>query len=352
MNTVHVTASKNYDVIIGSGLLQSLGSYAAAVKKANKVCIVSETNVWPLYGQQAKQSLLDAGFEVIEYVFRAGEQFKNAAVYLDLLYFLADNQITRTDLIVALGGGVVGDMAGFAAATYMRGIPFIQVPTTLLAAVDSSVGGKTAIDLPQGKNLAGAFYQPRIVLCDTDLLETLPRTAFLDGCAEVIKYGVIGNAPLFDLLTEQGTDFDRADVIARCIRQKADVVAQDETDHGLRQLLNLGHTVGHAIERCSGLVWSHGRAVAAGMAIVARCAAKAGLCPAEDAATLEALLRRFDLPVQCAFSAAQLAAAALSDKKRRGSNLTLVLPYGIGDTRLHPIPVADLEAFLEGGLQP
>ena len=164
MNTVHVTASKSYDVLIGSGLLKTLGSHAAAMEKVKKVCIVSEASVWSLYGQTAKKSLLDSGFETLEFVFPAGEQFKNAAIYLDLLYFMADNQITRTDLLVALGGGVVGDMAGFAAATYMRGIPFIQVPTTLLSMVDSSVGGKTAIDLPVGKNLVGAFYQPALVL--------------------------------------------------------------------------------------------------------------------------------------------------------------------------------------------
>ena len=218
--------------------------------------------------------------------------------------------------------------------------------------VDSSVGGKTAIDLPQGKNLAGAFYQPKLVLCDIALLETLPHSVFADGCAEIIKYSVISNRELFDLLAERGPAFDREAVIAACIRQKANVVAQDETDRGLRQLLNLGHTVGHAIERCSDLTWSHGRAVAAGMAIVTRCAVAQGLCPAADAAALEALLTAFGLPVSCPFSAEELAEAALRDKKRRGSSLTLILPYGIGDSRLHPISVAEFAAYLKGGLQP
>ncbi len=351
MKEILVQTSSAYPVLVGQGLLQEAGVLLKPHLKGETLCIVSDDKVNALHGDLLETTLDQAGYKTVRFVFPAGEDSKNGNTYLALLSFLAEKGLTRSDGIVALGGGVTGDLAGFAAATYLRGVPFAQIPTSLLAMVDSSVGGKTAIDLPQGKNLVGAFYQPRIVLCDIDVLETLPRPFFLDGCAEVIKYGVIGNKPLFDLLTEQGTAFDRTDVIARCIRQKADVVAQDETDNGLRQLLNLGHTVGHAIERCSGLVWSHGRAVAAGMAIVARSAAKAGLCSKADAAAVEQLLRRFELPIQCAFSAAQLAAAALSDKKRRGSNLTLVLPYGIGDTRLHPIPVADLEAFLEGGLQ-
>ena len=190
MNTVHVTASKEYDVLIGSGLLPTLGSRAAAMGSVRKVCIISDSNVWPLYGQAVKNSLISAGLDVAEFVFPAGEAHKNGSTFLDALNFLAENQLTRTDLIVALGGGVVGDLAGFTAATYLRGIRFIQVPT-LLAAVDSSVGGKTAIDLPAGKNLAGAFCQPSLVLCDTDTLNTLPEDIFRDGCAEVIKYGVL-----------------------------------------------------------------------------------------------------------------------------------------------------------------
>ena len=344
MKTVHVTASKDYDVIIGSGLLQSLGNYASTVKKASKVCIVSETNIWPLYGNQAKQSLQDAGFEVIEYVFRAGEQFKNAAVYLDLLYFLADNQITRTDLIIALGGGVVGDMAGFAAATYMRGIPFIQVPTTLLSAVDSSIGGKTAIDLPVGKNLVGAFYQPRLVLCDTDCLTTLPEDIFRDGCAEVIKYGVLYDPDLFTHLAEHGLDFDREMVISRCVELKRNVVAEDEFDTGSRMKLNLGHTIGHGAEVQSHFEISHGKAVAIGMAIVSR----ASNCP--DSNRICSLLAKFDLPCSCSYSANTLAQVAFSDKKRTGSSIYLILPHRIGNCSVTSIPVKDLPTFIEEGL--
>ena len=350
MNTVHVTASKSYDVHIGAGLLKDLGAYVTQVKKVKKVCIVSEDTVWSLFGETAKASLLDTGFEVIEFVFRSGEQFKNAAVYLELLYFMAENQITRTDLIVALGGGVVGDLAGFAAATYMRGIPFIQVPTTLLAAVDSSVGGKTAIDLPVGKNLVGAFYQPAMVLCDTECLKTLPEDIFRDGCAEVIKYGVLYDPELFAHLVQTGLDFDREKVVTRCVELKRDVVAEDEFDTGARMRLNLGHTIGHGVEACSHFTVSHGKGVATGMAIVARAGEKYGIC---DAATKDAivnLLEKFCLPVSCAYSAAELYQVALSDKKRSGGTVNLIIPERIGYCRIAPTPVEEVQTFIEAGL--
>ena len=350
MNTVHVNASRSYDVLIGSGLLDTLGSHVAAMKKTKKVCIVSETNVWPLYGTRAAKSLTDAGLEVTEFVFPAGEQFKNAAVYLDLLYFLADHQITRTDLIVALGGGVVGDLAGFAAATYMRGIPFIQIPTTLLAMVDSSVGGKTAIDLPVGKNLVGVFYQPVLVLCDTDCLNTLPEDIFRDGCAEVIKYGVLYDPVLFAHLAENALDFDRKMVITRCVELKRDVVAEDEFDTGARMKLNLGHTIGHGAEAQSHFEISHGKGVAIGMAIVSRAGAAWGIC---DSCTRDAILDilgKFGLPLSCDYSAQSLYRAALSDKKRSGGMVNLIIPERIGYCRIEPTPVEHIQSFIEAGL--
>ena len=350
MNTVHVNASRSYDVLIGSGLLDTLGSHAAAMKKVRKVCIVSETNVWPLYGRLAKDSLEKAGLEVTEFVFPAGEQFKNAAIYLDLLYYLADNQITRTDLIVALGGGVVGDLAGFAAATYMRGIPFIQIPTTLLAMVDSSVGGKTAIDLPVGKNLVGAFYQPSLVLCDTDCLNTLPEDVFRDGCAEVIKYGVLYDPALFDHLSECGLGFDREMVITRCVELKRDVVAEDEFDTGARMKLNLGHTIGHGAEAQSHFEISHGKGVAIGMAIVSRAGAAYGICEANVTDTIVGILCKFGLPVSCSYSVESLYRAALSDKKRSGGSVNLIIPERIGFCRIEPTPVEKIQAFIEAGL--
>lgn len=286
MKTVTVNASRTYEILIGSGLLSQLGSRVKALGKVQTVCLVSETTVYPLFGTQAEQSLREAGFTVKTFVFPAGEASKCGDTYWKLLNFLIENHLTRTDLLVALGGGVVGDLTGFAAATFLRGIRFVQVPTTLLAAVDSSVGGKTAVDLPGGKNMVGAFWQPSLVLCDTDTLNTLPEDIFRDGCAEVLKYGVIFDRAFFDYLAQTGPDFDRETVIERCVILKRDVVDRDEFDTGARKLLNLGHTFGHGVEARSDFTLSHGKSVAIGMAIIARAAAKKGMLSQEDCACL------------------------------------------------------------------
>lgn len=344
MNTVTVNASKKYDIYIGSGLLSNLGEEAKKLGKAKKVCIVSETTVWPIYGTASQNSLEQAGFDVVSYVFPSGEENKNGIIYLDLLNFLAENKLTRSDLIVALGGGVVGDLAGFAAASYLRGIRFIQVPTTLLAAVDSSVGGKTAIDLPAGKNLAGAFCQPSLVLCDTNTLNTLPEDIFRDGCAEVIKYGVLYDPSLFVHLEENGLSFNREAVITRCVELKRDVVMEDEFDTGLRMKLNLGHTIGHGVEAKSHFGISHGKAVAIGMAIVSR----ASHCA--DADRILRILRKFGLPTTTEYSADDLYAYTLSDKKRSGGTVNLIIPRSIGDCEIVPTPVDALKSFIQAGL--
>ena len=344
MKTVTVNASRAYDIKIGSGLLSTLGAEARQLGKAAKICLVSETNVLPLYGQQARDSLESAGFQVFCYIFPAGEASKSPAVYLELLNFLAENRLTRSDMIVALGGGVTGDLAGFAAATYLRGIRFIQVPTTLLAAVDSSVGGKTAIDLPAGKNLVGAFWQPCLVLCDTDTLTTLPREIFLDGCAEVIKYAVLFDEDFFSGLEAAGTDFDREAVIARCVQMKRDVVMEDEFDTGIRMKLNLGHTIGHGVEASSHFTLSHGKAVAIGMAIVSR----ASEC--RDAARILRILEQFGLPTATDTDAQTLFQYALSDKKRSGGTVNLIIPKTIGSCEIVPTPVEEILSFIEEGL--
>ena len=344
MKTVTVNASKSYGIKIGSGLLSTLGAEASALGRAEKAAIVSDSNVFPLYGKTAEDSLKNAGFSVVSFVFPAGEESKNGDTYLQLLNFLAENQLTRSDLIVALGGGVVGDLAGFAAATFLRGIRFIQIPTTLLAAVDSSVGGKTAIDLPAGKNLAGAFCQPSLVLCDTDCLNSLSEEIFRDGCAEVIKYGVLYDKPFFDTLLRDGVSFDREAVIARCVELKRDVVMEDEFDTGARMKLNLGHTIGHAVESCSNFGLSHGKSVAIGMAIVAR----ASHCP--DTGRILESLNRFGLPAYTDFTAEQLTDLALSDKKRSGGTVKLIIPKSIGDCDIVPTPVTELKSFIQAGL--
>ena len=350
MKTIPVTASRNYNVKIGAGLLDKLGKEISLICKANTIVLISDSAVWPLYGRNAKKSLEDVGFYVIHYVFPEGEASKNGHTFLSILNFLAENQVTRSDCIVALGGGVVGDMAGFVAATYLRGILYVQVPTTLLAAVDSSVGGKTAIDLDAGKNLAGAFYQPALVLCDLNALDTLPLRFFLDGCAEVIKYGVLYDPDLFAHLWEKGLDFDREAVIARCVELKRDVVSEDEFDTGSRQKLNLGHTVGHAIEACSQFSISHGHAVAMGMAIVSRAAADIGECTQDASQQICQLIDQFGLPTRTSYSAEHLYASALSDKKRAGGTITLVVPETIGSCALRPTPVETLKSFIEAGL--
>ena len=350
MKTVTVNASKSYEIKIGSGLLKSIGKEAAALGKASKVCIVSDSNVFPLYGQQATDSLEDSGFSVSHFVFPAGEQMKNGATFLSLVNALAEMQLTRTDLIVALGGGVVGDLAGFAAACYLRGIRFIQVPTTLLAAVDSSVGGKTAIDLAVGKNLAGAFWQPSLVLCDTDTLRTLPDEIFRDGCAEVIKYAVLYDPSLFDYLMTHGLDFDREVVITRCVEWKRNVVMKDEFDTGSRMKLNLGHTFGHGVEARSNFTISHGQGVSIGMAIAARAAVKYHLCPEMSCQQILEILKKFHLPVKTAFSADELYNCTLSDKKRSGGTIRLIIPREIGFCDILPTPVGELKSFIEAGL--
>ena len=304
----------------------------------------------PLYLNRVKDSLERAGFQVHSFVFPAGEDQKNGGTYLKLLEFLAARRLTRADGLIALGGGVVGDLAGFAAATFLRGIGFLQLPTTLLAAVDSSVGGKTAIDLTNGKNLAGAFYQPQAVLCDLDTLDTLPAEVFADGCAEVIKYGMIGDPALLARLETVDFRADPEELVARCVAQKRDLVEQDEFDTGARQLLNLGHTLGHGVEACSGYMVSHGRAVAIGMTLVTRAAVAFGRCPAEVLPRLRRLLERYGLPDATAYSAQALYEKTLSDKKRSGDTISLVVPIAWGASQLVRIPVSELPAWIERGL--
>ncbi len=351
MKKITVNASERYDILIGQGLLDEAGAHClSALGGRCRLCVVSDDNVAPLYLDRLSHSLAEEGFDVLPFVIPNGEASKSTDTLVMLLEFMAEHRLTRSDAMVALGGGVVGDLTGFASAVYLRGIPYVQVPTTLLAAVDSSVGGKTAVDLRAGKNLAGAFHQPALVLCDYTTLDTLPPSVFSDGCAEVIKYSVINDRDFFEFL-KGGIRENPEEVIARCVLNKAKVVESDEFDRGSRQLLNLGHTVGHAIELCSHLAVSHGSAVAMGMAIVTRAAVRMGICPEEDLEDLLSLLRAEGLPTDCGFSAAELAAAASADKKRSGDTVSLVVPYGIGDCRLYPIPVDGLADFMEKGLK-
>ena len=349
MKKVTVTASLTYDVLIDNGILDRAGDESAKVIKPCNAAILTDSNVAPLYAERLEKSLAASGFSPIRFTIKAGEESKSAESYLSFLNFLAENQITRADCIFALGGGVVGDLAGFAAATYLRGIRFIQIPTTLLAMVDSSVGGKTAIDIPSGKNLVGAFYQPSLVLCDPKTLDTLTEEVFADGCAEVIKYGIINDKELFEKL-KSPISGQIDEIIERCVIDKRDVVNADERDVGVRQLLNLGHTAAHSIEALSHFNVSHGSAVAIGTAIIARAATKLGYCPEDDRDQIINMLKSYALPTDCPYSASELAEVAFRDKKRNGDTINLILPFGIGNSRIHKIPVTDLESFFAAGL--
>ena len=351
MKSVTVTASRTYEVEIEKGLLAKAGEKLNALLPAPRtVMVVSDDTVFALWGEKLTAPLKAAGYTVKEFVIPHGEESKTPETLLALWNALAAEGLTRTDCLAALGGGVVGDIVGFAAATYLRGIPFVQFPTTLLAMVDSSVGGKTAVDLPAGKNLVGAFYQPIGVFCDTDTLSTLTPEIYADGCAEVIKYGYINDPTLLKML-ESDFSADPDEVIARCVADKRDVVEADERDTAVRQLLNLGHTAGHAVEHCSNFKISHGSAVAIGMVLMTRAAIAAGICDPAVLPHMKRMLADYRLPTDCPFGAAELAAVAMGDKKRAGKKITLVLPKTLGKSILYPIEAKDLEAFFAKGLE-
>lgn len=348
MQTIHVNTSKPYDVVIGSGLLSAAGERIAAICKPQKAMIVSDDIVWPLYGETVKNSMASAGFAVSHFLFENGEERKRLFTIETLIEQMAAEHFSRSDIIVALGGGVVGDMAGFAAAIFLRGISYVQVPTTLLAAVDSSVGGKTAVDLSRGKNLCGAFHQPRLVLCDTDTLKTLKPINIEDGLAEMLKYGVICDADLFQKVRNYKNE-DMEALIARCVEIKRDVVTGDEFDRGQRMLLNLGHTVGHAVEAASAFSLTHGHGVATGLAIIARAAEKKGMAKAGMAREIEDALTACGLPTATEYAAELLAELTLSDKKTDGENISLIVPRAIGDTVIHKVPKTEILDFIKAG---
>ena len=351
VNTIRVHVDPPYTVTIGSGLLARCGELLRPVLGDCRLCVTADSNVAPLYLSTVTESLRSAGYSVSTCLYPAGEAHKNLETLSGILEFLAAEHLTRSDCVVALGGGVCGDMAGFAAGCYLRGIRYVQLPTTLLSAVDSSVGGKTAIDLKAGKNLAGVFLQPAAVLCDTDCLRTLPPEVFADGAAEAIKTGVLSDETLFSLFDADDLTDRLPEIISRCIAFKAKVVEEDELDNGVRRTLNLGHTAGHAIEKCADFRLTHGHAVAIGMVIMARAAEKLGWCAQPTADRIAAMLRRNHLPTSTEFSAKELAAAALSDKKRRGDSISVVVPDRIGSCYMKKVSVDDLEAIFRAGLE-
>lgn len=350
MKTVEVDAAVRYNIVIDKGILPKSGDMIKEVTSAERVAVITDDTVDKLYSDVVMKSLSDAGFETFEFVFPHGEKSKNISTFSSILEFLAESGLTRTDALVALGGGVVGDVAGFAAASYLRGIDFIQIPTTLLACVDSSVGGKTAIDLKAGKNLAGAFYQPKLVIADFETLSTLTDGIFADGMAEVIKYGVIFDKAFFEFLRDNEAKDNLEYVITRCVELKRDIVNADEKEKGVRALLNFGHTVGHAIEKCSGYKIPHGSAVAVGMVIISRAAYKCSFCDENYADIIASLNKKYSLPVSTDFSASELSSAAMADKKRAGDKIKLIIPEALGNCVIKSVPTSELEKIIGEGL--
>ncbi len=332
MNRITVkTASHSYDVIVGNGVLKDAGRYIPEVLKSRKTVIVSDDNVYPLHGAALKKELEAAGFEVMEFVFPHGEQSKSHETLLKLYAFLAAANITRADSLIALGGGVTGDMTGFAAATYLRGIDYVQIPTSLLAQIDSSVGGKTAVDIQAGKNLVGAFKQPKIVIADIDTLSTLPDDFFYDGMGEAIKYGMIWSEKLFELIASGNIRNHLEELVCECVDIKRQVVETDEFDKGLRMILNFGHTLGHSIEKTqnfSGL--SHGKAVGVGMYMITKAAEKQGMITEKISDRLRDCLETNKLPWSVDIPSETLFNNSVNDKKRFKNDISLIICRTIG----------------------
>jgi 3-dehydroquinate synthase len=336
--------ARSYDVLVGPGLLDAAGARVGPRLKRKRLAVVSDETVWALHGQRLTASLEGAGLAVTPVIVAPGEQTKSFEGLADVIDRLLALELDRGDVIVAFGGGVVGDLTGFAAAIYKRGVDFVQIPTTLLAQVDSSVGGKTAIDTARGKNLVGAFHQPRLVLADLDVLDTLSDREMRAGYAEVIKYGLLGDFGFFEWLETHGGEVLAREpaaltaAVARSVEMKAEIVAEDETEQGRRALLNLGHTFGHALEAEMGFGASllHGEAVAAGQALAFRFSAAQGLCTALDARRAAASLAAAGLPTALSevpghpFDAKRLVRHMSQDKKAQGGAMTFILARSLG----------------------
>ena len=349
IRTIRIHTEKEYDVMIGGGLLNQCGRRIAEVVSPCRAAVISDSNVAPLYLETVVTSLKEAGFEPYSYVFPAGEASKNLRTLGEILEFLGEIPLTRSDCVIALGGGVTGDMAGFAAGVFLRGIRYVQMPTTFLAAVDSSVGGKTAVNLSAGKNLAGVFLQPELVLCDTDTFQTLSDEIFADGTAEAIKTAVLGGKEIFPLFEEGNLKDHLIDIISFCVSEKGRIVTEDEKEQGLRQLLNLGHTIGHAIEKCSDFTITHGHAVAIGMTMITRAADVLGWTKEPLSEKIIGVLNKNQLPTAVNFTSEELYQGALADKKRRGDRLTLVIPEEIGHCTTRTVKITELKEIIRAG---
>ena len=353
MRNVHIDlGSKSYDIEIERGLLHNVGGrIKSLLPKTEKIAVITDSNVGPLYAAVLQESLEKEGVAAPVLSFTAGEESKSLQTLGTLYNGLAEAGLTRSDAVIALGGGVTGDMGGLAAATFLRGVAFIQIPTSLLATVDSSVGGKVAVDLPSGKNLVGAFYQPKAVYIDPDLLQTLPVRYLHDGLAEVIKYGCIRDKDLFAVLEKIQNDAELLahvdEIIEICCNIKARIVENDEFDTGERMLLNFGHTLGHAVEKTFHFdKYSHGEGVGIGMVLLTQQSEKLGFTEPGTSDRLAVLLQKFQLPVDVQMRKEDFLQAIALDKKKRGSSLTLILLKRIGESFLQKVEFSELENFL------
>ncbi len=347
MKKIIVNTSTPYEVLIERGGLEKAGEYISSVLSSKKTAIITDDIVNGLYTDTLIRSLKKHGIEASVFVFPNGEGSKNIKTLADIYDFLSENSITRSDFIIALGGGVVGDITGFAAATYLRGIEFVQIPTTLLAQVDSSVGGKTAVDIESGKNLVGAFKQPALVICDSDTLKTLTPVILSDGMAESIKYGMIRDNSLFELIEAHNLDnIDEVmdEMVYTCIDIKRDVVEHDEFDKGERMILNFGHTLGHALEGWHNYTdYTHGMGVAAGMCLMSE-----RTCAAELTARLKKCVESYNLPTGTNIPMSELLPFCSKDKKRESGNLSYIACPEIGKAEIRKVKVSEFSELMEG----
>lgn len=343
MKRLTVNVNDKYDILIEKGLLSQAGKLIGEVLGGKKLALISDTNVYPIYGERVRDSLIAQGYEVFTFIYQAGEASKNLTTITQMVEFMAESGLTRGDGVVALGGGVCGDMAGFSAAIYLRGIKFVQIPTSLLSQVDSSVGGKTGVDLPQGKNLCGAFHQPSLVIIDPNVLDTLTDHFFADGMGEVIKAGCIKSASLFERLENENPKDFIEDMIYECLDIKRQVVENDEKEHGERALLNFGHTCGHAIEK----LWkfetvSHGEAVGIGMAMITEVSEKIGITQKGTKDRIVRVLEKNNMKTSDTHTTQEIVGAMSADKKRTGSGIKFAMLSAIGDSFIYPVSNEDI----------
>ena len=346
MRNIRVNVNTPYWVLVDRGILSTTGALLKPLLRAKKAVVITDTNVDGLYSKIVIDSLNKAGFSTYKFVFEAGEKSKNINTYLDIISFLANNTISRKDVLVALGGGVVGDLVGFVASTYLRGIDFVQIPTTLLSIIDASVGGKTAIDIKEGKNLVGAFYQPKMVIADLDALKTLPSEEISNGLGEMAKYAVLIGEKYFEMMTEDAYK-NLDELIALSIEYKRDIVEKDEKESGLRKFLNLGHTTAHAIEKLSDFTIPHGNAVSMGLIMMAKACAKNGLLSDDEANKIYDLINKYDLAKPQPFSIEDIAKEIALDKKSDSTNVDAIVINAIGECEIKAIPLSEVEEFLK-----